>query len=194
MLAAVLVIGTVVFIASCSSDDPAKPAPTVTAASSTLTLIADTTATVTVDISAAAGIKDITATLDNAAIGTVEITNKADLVDKLVGTATLKFTSTFTMGTGNITILVSDNSLQTGTTAPIVVTVTDHPPLEVGGAVGTTGTKETHITKATTWGPHLTYHVTSNVFVEKEGSLTLMEGTTVIVDGKILVHCARKLL
>ncbi|MEI9917685.1 MAG: hypothetical protein WDO14_02660 [Bacteroidota bacterium] len=183
MLAAFLFIGTVAFVASCSSDDPAKPAPTVTTTSSILSVIADTTSTVTLNISAAAGIKDIAVSLDNSAIGTVEITNKADLIGKLVGDATLKFTSTFTLGTGNITIIVTDNASLTGQAA-VAVTVTDHPAIEIRGTDGTTGTKEYHITKATTWGPHLTYHVTSNVFVEKEGSLTLMEGTTVIVDGK----------
>ncbi len=183
MITAVLFIGTAVFLASCKDDDPAKPAPTVSATSTSLSVIADTTATVTINISAAANIKDITATLDNASIGKVEITNKADLLNQTVGTATLTFTSTFTLGTANLLITVTDNASQTGT-ATIAVTVTDHPAIEIAGTVGTTGTKEYHITKATTWGPHLTYHVTGNVFVEPAGSLTLMEGTTVIVDGK----------
>jgi len=183
MLTAVFFMGTVVFLASCSKDDPEKPAPTITTTSTTLSVIADTTKTVTADISAAATIKDITATLDNSSIGTVEITNKADLLNQTIGTVDLKFTSTFVLGTGTITIIVTDNALKTATTT-IAVTVTDHPAIEIGGTVGTTGTKEYHITNARVWGPHLTYHVTSNVFVEPTGSLTLMEGTTVIVDGK----------
>lgn len=181
---AMFFIGTAVFLASCDKDeDPPKPAPTLTASSSTLSVITDTTATVTVDISAAAGIKDITATLDKSELGTVEITNKADLLTKTVGTATIKFTSLFELGSGTVTVTVTDDASQTGTKT-IAVTVTNHPPIEISGTMGDTGTKEYHITDAATWGPHLTYHVTGNVFVEAEGSLTLMEGTTVIVDGQ----------
>jgi len=182
-LAAMAFMGMVIFLASCSSDDDdAKPKPVITPASSTLTLIQDTTGTIDANISAAAGIKDITVTLDKGVLGTVELTNKADVVGKTVGTATIKFTSSFTLATGTITVTVTDNASQVSTAA-ISVTVTDHPPVEIAGSTGTTGTKEFHITKATTWGPYLTYHVASNVFVEPTGSLTILEGTTVIVDG-----------
>ncbi len=183
-LAAIVFLGAVVFLASCKKDDEdKKPKPVLTTSSSTLTVVADTTGTFDVNISAAGGIKDVTVTVDNSALGTAEITNKADVLSKTVGKITVKFTSTFVLGTARITVTVSDNILQ-ASTADVAVTVTDHPPIEIGGATGSTGTKEFHITNATTWGPHLTYHVTSNVFVESTGSLTLMEGTTVIVDGQ----------
>jgi hypothetical protein len=182
-LAAVAFLGALIVLASCSKDDIKKPKPVVTTTSSTLTLIQDTTGIITANVSAAAGIKDITVTADNGAIATVTITNKADLLTKTVGAANLLVTSSFTLGTTTLTITVTDNELQVGTTT-VSVTVTNHPPVEIAGAVGTTGTKEVHFTAATTWGPHLTYHVTANVFVEKTGSLTLLEGTTVIVDGQ----------
>jgi len=183
-LAAVAFMGMVIILASCSSDDDdAKPKPVVTPTSTSLTLIQDTTGTFDAGISAAAGIKDITVTIDKATLGTVEITNTTDLVGKTVGTANFKFTSTFTLGTGTITITVTDNASQVST-ATIALTVTDHPPIEIAGLLGTSGTKEYQITAPTTWGPHLTYHVTSNVFVQATGSLTILEGTTVIVDGK----------
>lgn len=182
-LAVIAFLGTVALLASCSKDDDSKPKPVVTTTSSALTLIQDTTGVFTADVSAAAGIKDITVTIDNSTILTAEITNKADLVGKTVGTANIKITSTYTLGTANITITVTDNAQQSSTAA-VSVDVTDHPPIEISGAVGSTETKEYHITQATTWGPHLTYHVTGNVFVEPTGSLTLLEGTTVIVDGQ----------
>ncbi len=97
-LAAIAFMGMVIFLASCSSDDDdAKPKPVVTPASSSLTLIQDTTGTIDANISAAAGIKDITVTVDKGVLGAVEITNKADVVGKTVGTATIKFTSSFTL-------------------------------------------------------------------------------------------------
>lgn len=184
-LAIIAFLGSVIFLASCSDDDgdTAKPKPVITPASSSLSLIQEFTGSFDANISAAAGIKDITVTVDKAALGTVEITNKADLTTKTVGTATIKFTSAFELGTGTITISVTDNASQT-TTATVSVEVTNHPPIEITGATGSTGTKEVHITEATTWGPHLTYHVTSNVFVDPGASLTVMEGTTVMVDGQ----------
>jgi hypothetical protein len=183
MLTAIAFLGTAVFVASCDNgEDPPLPKPTITATSSSLSILSNDQGTVDLEISAAAGIKDITATIDKTELGTVEITNKADLTGKIVGTATLKFNSTFSLGSGTVTINVTDNSSQS-TSTTIAVTVTDHPPVEITGEVGTTTTKEFHITEPTVWGPHLTYHVTANVFVEKTGSLTLKEGTTVIVDG-----------
>ncbi len=182
-LPSIAILGIVIVLGSCSKSDVTKPKPTLTTSQSTLSIVADTTGTFTTDVSAAANIKDITVAIDNANLGTVTITNKADLLNKTVGTATIQFTSTYTLGTGNITITVTDNASQMAT-ATVSVTVTNHPPIEIAGATGTTGTKEYHITQATTWGPHLTYHVTSNVFVEKTASLTVMEGTTVIVDGQ----------
>lgn len=182
-MAMLALAGTVLLLASCSKDEVAKPKPVVTAASTTLSLVQDTTGTFSVSISAAAGIKDVTVSIDNSTIGAATLTNKADLLNKTVGTASIQVTSSYVLGTATITIGVTDNSAQT-TTTTVSVTVTDHPPIEITGATGNTGTKEYHITAATTWGPFLTYHVTSNVFVEKTGSLTLLEGTTVIVDGQ----------
>jgi hypothetical protein len=182
-LATLVVVGIALMLANCSKTDVAKPKPVVTPSQSTVSIVQDTTGTFTANISAAGVIKDITATLDNASIGTVEITNKADLLNKTVGTANIKVTSTYILGSGVITITVTDNASQI-TASTVSLDVTNHPPIEISGAVGTTGTKELHLTAATTWGPHLTYHVTSNVFVEKTGSLTVLEGTTVIVDGQ----------
>jgi hypothetical protein len=181
-LAMIALLGTVIFLASCSKEDVKKPAPVVTTSSSSLPLVQDTTGTITASISAAAGIKDITVTVDKSSIGTVEVTNKADLLNKTVGTATIQFTSSFTLGTATVTITVTDNASQMAS-ATVSVDVSDHPPVTIPGVTGTTGTKEYHLTQPTTWGPHLTYYVTCNVFVEKTASLTLLEGTTVIVDG-----------
>ncbi len=184
LLTPIAILGIFLALASCSKTDVSKPAPTLTASQSSLSITADTTQTFTANVSAAAGIKEVTVALSNSSIGTVTITNQADLLNKTVATANIQFSSTFTLGTGNITITVTDNASKIAT-ATVTVDVSAHPPIEITGAVGPTGTKELHLTTATTWGPHLTYHVTANVFVEPTGSLTVMEGTTVIVDGML---------
>src|ERR1700753_1585568 len=112
-LAAIAFAGAVLFLAGCrKSDDTTKPKPVVSTTSTTMSLIQDTTGVFTANISAAAGIKDVTITVDNSTIATAEITNKADLTGKTVGTANITVTSSFLLGTANITITVTDNAAQ----------------------------------------------------------------------------------
>lgn len=180
---ALFLLALAVLLVSCNEDDTdAKPKPVITLTSTTLSIGADATGTITASISASAGIAAVTATADDSTLGTVAVTNASDLVGEKVATATITFTSGTTLGTTTVTLAVTDDNAQ-ATTATITVEVTDDTPIEIAGETGDSGTSEYYITDATTWGPDLTYHVTSNVFIESGASLTIESGTTVIVDG-----------
>lgn len=163
---AILAIGFA--IVQCSEDDEAPPsAPQITSDLSTIAVKFGETKTANLTISAAGKLKEVTATADKGTVTVSDVTG----VDAATGTAKINYTAPFEASTGKITVTVTDQASQTKT-LEITLDISAQPPLEVsaGDVEGT-------------WGPSRTILVHGDVTIPEGKSLTIKEGTTIIIDG-----------
>lgn len=158
-------------IVRCGEDEVVPPSPpTVTSDVASLALTFGGTQSFNVAISAAGNFKEVKAATDQ---GTVTVT---DIVGVGTPTATAKvnYTAPTVVATGKIVITVTDDSNQTAT-KEVGVTITEEAPLEVAAKT---------ITTDETWGPYRTINVTGDITVAEGASLTIAEGTTVIINSE----------
>lgn len=165
-----LAMASVLLFAACNKDkkeELQKGKPVVTSSRNAIFLSPFSSDTLSLTISAAAKIKDLTAT---ATVGTVEVT---ELTGKgqTTGKAVLKYTAGANQGTDQIKIMVSDELGQV-TEVEISVSIQNNPPIELqkGNVSGT-------------WAAGNTYIVRGDLVVPQGQSLVIEQGVTVIVDG-----------
>jgi len=154
--------------AACKKEE--KVSPTPPQISSDVSMLAakfGETKTITISVSAAGKIKDITAT---TTIGTIQTSNLTG-IGAATGTVTITFNAPYEEGTGKITVIASDQGGLTKT-SEIDVAVSAAAPVEL-----TAGDVEG------VWGPNMTYIIRGNIKIPKGKSLTIKEGVTVIVEG-----------
>jgi len=171
LLSMVAILAMGFAIMQCKDDDgddavtPSKPQ--VQSDLTTLALKTGEAKTAVLTISAAGKIKDVTATADK---GTVDVSDKTG-VGEATGTAKVNYTAAAEAGAAKITVTVTDEASQS-VTLDITVDVSEQPPIEIeaGDVEGT-------------WGPDRVILVHGDVTVPKGKTLTVAEGTTVIIDG-----------
>ena len=156
---------------SCKKTEEVAPsAPSIASVTpASLALKLGETGTVTLEVSAAGKLKDVTASVAEGE-GTVEVTEITGK-GETSGTATISYTSPLVAGTYVISVVVSDELGKT--TSQEITAITDEfPPetIEEGSVEGT-------------WQAGKTYIINGNVTVEKGKTLTIEEGVTVIVAG-----------
>lgn len=157
-------------IVRCGEDEVVPPSPpSITSDVSSIALTFGQSQSFNVAISAAGNLKEVKATTDQ---GTVTV---SDIVG--VGTATasakVNYTAPTVAASGKIVITVTDDSNQS-VTKEVTVSITQEPPLEVAAKT---------ITTDETWGPYRQILVRGDITIAEGASLTIAEGTTVIMDG-----------
>jgi len=164
----IAILATGVAIMQCSDDEDAPPSlPQVTSDTQTLGVKFGEVKTFTITVSAAGKLKDVTATADKGTVTVTDITG----VNEATGTANINYTAPFDEVTGKITILVHDQIDQEAK-LEVALNITAQPPVDVlaGDVEGV-------------WGPSRVYNIKGNVRIAAGKTLTVKEGTTIIVEG-----------
>ena len=166
-LLSLLAFAGMLFVVSCTDDDPAPANPPSVTAPAAATVTAGETVELSFDFTSDAGLSVVPSA--TATGGTFEITANGAVGDNS-GTITGTFTAGSTAGAGSVVITVTDANASSDATAVITINdVATTPVVRVRG----------NITENTSWTADNIYVLETRVTVEPEVTLEIAAGTVI---------------